>query len=202
MKPTKLQSAMKASFRSDKQWKLQQIQDAYNSMREANRLLKTLHDEKAPLESLIDIVEDIIVHLQRCQNRLVAPNLLSLNGLVNSVLSKMFVPPLPGDMLVNMFVLEDHVVVVLYTVQQAPTNASLNASKGGKLHHNQHKSDRKQLFHPAGSIIEYAGAQYEVAAVNRAEMHISSITNLLQAASTAQMLFQTLLNMMKHLSNN
>lgn len=199
IKATKSQPAIKASFRSDKQWKLQQIQDAYNSMREAGRLLRMIQDEKPGLESLVYFIDHLIVQLRRCQNRLISPSLLSLSGLVNSALSKMFVPPLPGDTLINIFVLEDHLVIVLYTVQQAHSNASLNSSKGGKLHL---RSDNKLLFHPVGSIIDYAGSQYEVASTNRSEIHLSAISNLLQVASSTQMIFQSFLEKLNRLNGN
>lgn len=202
IKATKSQPAMKASFRSDKQWKLQQIQDAYNCMRESNRLLRMIQDEKPGLESLGYYIDDLIVQLRRCQNRLTSPSMLTLSGLVNSTLSKMFVPPLPGDTLINMFVLEDHLVIVLYTVQQAHSNASLNASKGGKLHATHQRSDNKLLFHPVGSIIEYAGAQYEVASTNRAEIHMGAVSNLLQVASSTQMIFQSFLDKLNCLNRN
>ena len=63
----------------------------------------------------------------------------------------MFAPPLPGDMLVNVFVLEDRLVVSNYSVQQAHTNASLNPSKNNKLS-NSPVAERA-LFHPVGSLL-------------------------------------------------
>ena len=62
----------------------------------------------------------------------------------------MFAPSLPGDTLMNVFVVEDHLVVTHYTVQQAHINASLNPTKNSKFHN---LAAGRSLFHPVGSIL-------------------------------------------------
>ena len=64
---------------------------------------------------------------------------------------KMFAPSLPGDTLMNVFVIEDRLVVIHYTVQQAHTNASLNPSKNTKLNNNPISG--QALFHTVGSVL-------------------------------------------------
>ena len=63
----------------------------------------------------------------------------------------MFSPPLPGDNLLNVFVVENRLVLLNYFVQQAHTNASLNPSKNNKLSHNP--MTERTLFHPVGSLL-------------------------------------------------
>ena len=62
----------------------------------------------------------------------------------------MFAPSLPGDTLMNAFVIEDRLVIIHYTVQQAHTNASLNPTKNVKL---ANPSSGQALFHTVGSVL-------------------------------------------------
>jgi len=87
IKSTKLQPVIKASFRSDKQWKLQQVQDAYNHMGEVKQLLIELKEKKPSPQYLPFVLNKTITHLRQCQQRLVSPSFLTLNELVNSALS-------------------------------------------------------------------------------------------------------------------
>ncbi|CAK8694040.1 protein rogdi homolog [Clavelina lepadiformis] len=192
IKPNKTVATIKASFRSDKQWKLQQIQDSYNHIREVSRVLETMKHCHAPCtpDAVVSTLDSIIKHLTRCQSRLMLPCQLSLSSLIGSGFTKMFAPPLPGDTLMNSYVIEDRLVVTHYTVQQAHLNASLNANKGGKLNHNPVAG--RALFHDVGSIMEYSGARYEVSTANKAECVIPVLTNLLQTASSALVQCQSL----------
>jgi len=63
----------------------------------------------------------------------------------------MFLPHIPGDALVNLYVLEDRLVLTCHAVQQAHTNASLSPSKKGKLHSTDVAG--KSLFHQPGSML-------------------------------------------------
>jgi len=191
IKTSKSQPLIKASFRSDRQWKLQQIQDAYNSLREANRILKVLQEDNCHLSTIVYYVEDIIKELQKCQDKINIPKLLSLNTLINSPLAKMFVPPLPGDTLINMCIVEDKMVLIIYTVQQAHTSASLQ-----NKHHNivNKEKNQKMLFYPVGSIIEYGGIRYEVSTSRKCELQIDNLTKCLQVTRTTQMLLHSFLD--------
>ena len=67
--------------------KLQQIQDAYNSLREANRILKILQENDHHLSSVVYYIEDIVKNLQKFQQKVNVPKLLTLNNLINSPLA-------------------------------------------------------------------------------------------------------------------
>ena len=66
---------------------LQQIQDAYNSLREANRVLKILQDNDHHLSSVVYYIEDIVKNLQSFQQKVNIPKLLTLTNLINSPLA-------------------------------------------------------------------------------------------------------------------
>nr|CAB3265668.1 protein rogdi homolog [Phallusia mammillata] len=194
MKPTKTISTVKASFRSDKQWKLQQIQDAVNHMKAIKQLVDNILTEQECIdhcaEGIVCVLDDVIKELIRCQARLATPCQLSLNSLIGSGFAKMFSPPLPGDTLVNLYVLENRLVLNYYTVQQAHTNASLSPSKNGKLH--QRNLAGRSLVHHAGAMFEHAGIRYEMATSSSAECIVPTLTNLLDTASYVQTICQNL----------
>jgi len=190
IKNSKSQPLIKASFRGDRQWKLQQIQDAYNSLREANRILKILQDNDHHLSSVVYYIEDIVKNLQSFQQKVNIPKLLTLTNLINSPLAKMFVPPLPGDTLINMCVVEDKLVFFVYTVQQANTSAMLQK----KSQNNYANKHQKMLYYPVGSVIEYGGTQYEVSTSRKCELQIKNLTKCLEVTRNTQMILNSYLD--------
>lgn len=159
VKPTKTTGLIKSIFREDKQWKLQQIQDAINHLKIALNMISAFSDPKRNAAAsyskgfVIDILGNILQCINMCRNRLFSPCKLSLESLVSSGIVKMFTPALPGDNIVNFFILEDSLVITHYTVQQMHTPLSKSPPS---LH-------SAKLFHPVGSVLEHAGTHYEIA---------------------------------------
>jgi len=184
LKPSKSQSTFKASFRTDKQWKLQQIQDAYNHIKQAGELLRSMQDENFTPEGLVIALGCIIQHLSRCKQRLHSPTKLPLRALIGSAFSKMFTPSLPGDTLVNFYVLEDKLVMASYTVQQATSSLPLKNSRVS--------ASSPALFHNTNSTLDHAGVRYEVQSANKGECVVPILSNLLATVSSAHSLCENL----------
>lgn len=187
LKPNKTQPAFKASFRTDKQWKLQQIQDAYNHLKQAGEFLRSMQDENFTPEGLVIALDSIIKLLTRCKQRLHSPTKLPLRALIGSAFSKMFTPSLPGDTLVNFYVLEDKLVMTSYTVQQAAT--STVPIKSGRL-----SSSSPALFHNTNALLDHAGVRYEVQLASKGECVAPILSNLIATVSSAHSLCCNLRN--------
>lgn len=177
VKSTKTASVVKSTFRDDKQWKLQQIQDAINHLKIAAAALNVLSIKSIDSWNryskgyIIDVLDRVNRSMNMCRMRLFSPCKLSLEVLVSSGIVKMFTPSLPGDTIVNFFVLEDSLVVTHYTVQQSHTVLSKNSQS-----HNS-----TSLFHSVGATLEYGGTQYEVATAHRAYCPIPWLKKIILA---------------------
>nr|XP_039248846.1 protein rogdi homolog [Styela clava] len=194
VKSTKTASAVKSTFRDDKQWKLQQIQDAINHLKLATSALNVFPKSSRNGQNqyskgyIIDVLDKINRSINMCRMRLFSPCKLSLEALVSSGIVKMFTPPLPGDTIVNFFILEDSLVVTHYTVQQSHTTISKNSQ------HNNPAS----LFHPVGAILEHGGTLYEVATAHKADCPIPWLKKILVATDICLQLTNELREKLVH----
>ncbi|KAB0394213.1 hypothetical protein E2I00_005052, partial [Balaenoptera physalus] len=94
------------AFREDKQWKLQQIQDARNHVSQAIYLLAN-RDESYQFRTgaeVLKLMDAVMLQLTRARNRLTTPATLTLPEIAASGLTRMFAPALPSDLLVNVYI--------------------------------------------------------------------------------------------------
>ncbi|KAG7261845.1 hypothetical protein CRUP_006476, partial [Coryphaenoides rupestris] len=106
LKVSKSSQVLHFQFRDDKQWKLQQIQDARNHVNQALQLLSS-RDESYHFKTGAEVnklMDAVMLQLTRARNRLTTPATMTLPELATSGLMKMFSPPMPGDVMVNFYI--------------------------------------------------------------------------------------------------
>lgn len=183
VKPVRGASAMKATFREDKQWKLQQIQDAMNHLKHAADILIsfTISQKKSSTpyckERVAHVLDTVSSNLKSCRIRLFSPSKLSLKAMMNNAILRMFTPPLPQDTLVNLYVLEDRLVLMYYKLRQVPVTAGTSAGN------------------PAtGAVVDHGHLRYEVAAIHKAESIIPWLSRILYATEISLQMSSNLKN--------
>ncbi|PWA30345.1 hypothetical protein CCH79_00015705 [Gambusia affinis] len=133
LKVAKSSQVLHFQFRDDKQWKLQQIQDARNHVNQALLLLSSRDDTYqfktgAEVNKLMDAV---MLQLTRARNRLTTPASLTLPELATSGLMKMFTPPMPGDVMVNFYINLSKLCLTVYQLHVLPPNTTKNFKPTG-----------------------------------------------------------------------
>uniref|UniRef100_A0A672G056 Protein rogdi homolog n=1 Tax=Salarias fasciatus TaxID=181472 RepID=A0A672G056_SALFA len=133
LKVAKSSQALHFQFREDKQWKLQQIQDARNHVNQALQLLSSRDDSYrfktgAEVNKLMDAV---MLQLTRARNRLTTPASMTLSELATSGLMKMFSPPMPGDVMVNFYINLSKLCLTVYQLHTLPPNTTKNFKPAG-----------------------------------------------------------------------
>ncbi|XP_050836074.1 cytokine-like nuclear factor N-PAC isoform X6 [Serinus canaria] len=126
------------AFREDKQWKLQQIQDARNHVNQAIYLLMNRdanYQFKTGLE-VLKLMDAVMLQLSRARNRLTTPATLTLPEIASSGLTKMFTPVLPPDVLVNFYINLNKLCLTVYQlhVMQPSTTKNFKPAGGSVLH--------------------------------------------------------------------
>ncbi|XP_072734586.1 protein rogdi homolog isoform X3 [Ciconia boyciana] len=126
------------AFREDKQWKLQQIQDARNHVNQAIYLLMNRdvnYQFKTGLE-VLKLMDAVMLQLSRARNRLTTPATLTLPEIASSGLTKMFTPALPADILVNFYINLNKLCLTVYQlhVLQPSTTKNFKPAGGSILH--------------------------------------------------------------------
>ncbi|KAM6351144.1 protein rogdi homolog isoform 2-T9 [Alca torda] len=126
------------AFREDKQWKLQQIQDARNHVNQAIYLLMNRdvnYQFKTGLE-VLKLMDAVMLQLSRARNRLTTPATLTLPEIASSGLTKMFTPTLPPDILVNFYINLNKLCLTVYQlhVLQPSTTKNFKPAGGSILH--------------------------------------------------------------------
>uniref|UniRef100_A0A8C9WGJ0 Protein rogdi homolog n=1 Tax=Scleropages formosus TaxID=113540 RepID=A0A8C9WGJ0_SCLFO len=160
LKMAKSNQVMHFAFRDDKQWKMQQIQDARNHVTQALQLLSS-RDESyhfrtgAEVNKLMDAV---MLQLTRARNRLTTPATLTLPELASSGLMKMFTPPMPGDVMVNFYTNLSKLCLTVYQLHVLQPNTTKNFKPSGS-----------SVLHNPGAMFELNNTKFEVSHVHKVE---------------------------------
>jgi len=144
---------MTFGFRSDRQWRLQQLQDCGNHIEFASIVA----------QDGINYVRPALRSLRKGLDRIDCPLPLSLSALVSAQFSRMFVPSLPTDCLANLFIHSSSIVLSLYFCQ--PTTKQVHPPI-------------KRLYYPQGTVFEVGAQRLEVYSAN----HVKAPIQWLRAA--------------------
>ncbi|XP_045140635.1 protein rogdi homolog isoform X2 [Echinops telfairi] len=121
------------AFREDKQWKLQQIQDARNHVSQAIYLL-TNREESYQFKTgaeVLKLMDAVMLQLTRARNRLTTPATLTLPEISASGLTRMFAPALPADLLVNVYINLNKLCLTVYQLHPLPPTSTKNFRPAG-----------------------------------------------------------------------
>ncbi|XP_036409116.1 protein rogdi homolog isoform X2 [Megalops cyprinoides] len=160
IKTAKSNQIVRFSFREDKQWNMQQIQDAKNHVNQALQLLNSRNEmytfkTGAEVNKLMDAV---MLQLTRARNRLTTPATATLSELASSSLMNMFTPPLPGDMMVNFYINLSRLCLTVYQLHVLQPNTTKNFKPAGS-----------SVLHNPGAMFEMNGTKFEVNHVHKVE---------------------------------
>ncbi|KAF6126989.1 rogdi atypical leucine zipper [Phyllostomus discolor] len=114
------------AFREDKQWKLQQIQDARNHVSQAIYLLNNRDDsyQFRTGAEVLKLMDAVMLQLTRARNRLTTPATLTLPEIAASGLTRMFAPALPSDLLVNVYINLNKLCLTVYQLHTLQPNST------------------------------------------------------------------------------
>ncbi|KAG2455448.1 ROGDI protein, partial [Polypterus senegalus] len=137
-----------------------QIQDARNHVNQALQLLSSRDDSYhfktgAEVNKLMDAV---MLQLTRARNRLTTPASLTLPEVASSSLTRMFTPPLPGDILVNFYINLSKLCLIVYQLHVLQPNSNKNFKPGGS-----------SVLHNPGTMFEFNNLKFEVSHVHKVE---------------------------------
>uniref|UniRef100_H0YY45 Cytokine-like nuclear factor N-PAC n=1 Tax=Taeniopygia guttata TaxID=59729 RepID=H0YY45_TAEGU len=171
------------AFREDKQWKLQQIQDARNHVNQAIYLLMNRdvnYQFKTGLE-VLKLMDAVMLQLSRARNRLTTPATLTLPEIASSGLTKMFTPALPPDILVNFYINLNKLCLTVYQlhVMQPSTTKNFKPAGGSVLHN-------------PGAMFEFGSQRYEVSHVHKVECVVPWLNDALVFFTVSLQLCQQL----------
>uniref|UniRef100_A0A3B5LLA5 Protein rogdi homolog n=2 Tax=Xiphophorus couchianus TaxID=32473 RepID=A0A3B5LLA5_9TELE len=170
LKVAKSSQVLHFQFREDKQWKLQQIQDARNHVNQALLLLSSRDNTYqfktgAEVNKLMDAV---MLQLTRARNRLTTPASLTLPELATSGLMKMFTPPMPGDVMVNFYINLSKLCLTVYQLHVLPPNTTKNFKPTGS-----------SVLHNPGAMFELNNNRFEVSHVHKVECVVPWLSDTL-----------------------
>uniref|UniRef100_A0AAQ5XFP5 Protein rogdi homolog n=1 Tax=Amphiprion ocellaris TaxID=80972 RepID=A0AAQ5XFP5_AMPOC len=160
LKVAKSSQVLHFQFREDKQWKLQQIQDARNHVNQALQLLSS-RDESYHFKTGAEVnklMDAVMLQLTRARNRLTTPASLTLPELATSGLMKMFTPPMPGDVMVNFYINLSKLCLTVYQLHVLPPNTTKNFKPAGS-----------SVLHNPGAMFELNNNRFEVSHVHKVE---------------------------------
>ncbi|XP_069502132.1 protein rogdi homolog [Ambystoma mexicanum] len=169
------------AFRDDKQWKMQQIQDARNHVNQAMYLLAN-RDEHYTFQTgaeVLKLMDAVMLQLTRARNRLTTPATLTLPEIASSSLTKMFTPALPGDVLVNFYINLNKLCLLVYQLHTLQPNSTKNFRQAGG-----------SILHHPGAMFEYCGQRFEVIHVHKVECVVPWLNDALVFFTVALQLCQ------------
>lgn len=179
-------------FREDKQWKMQQVQDAGNHLHQAYRLVNS-KDQSYQFKTGTEVnklMDAVMLQLNRARNRLATPAAMTLPDLANGSAACMFNPALPQDLLVNFYIHHNKLCLVLYQVHTLQPNANKNFKPSGG-----------SVCHAAGSMFEFMGQKYEVIQTHKVESVVPWLGDGLLFLTLALQLCQQLKDKVSVFSN-
>uniref|UniRef100_A0A8C4KUK8 Protein rogdi homolog n=1 Tax=Equus asinus TaxID=9793 RepID=A0A8C4KUK8_EQUAS len=171
------------AFREDKQWKLQQIQDARNHVSQAIYLL-TNRDESYQFRTgaeVLKLMDAVMLQLTRARNRLTTPATLTLPEIAASGLTRMFAPALPSDLLVNVYVNLNKLCLTVYQLHALQPNSTKNFRPAGGA-----------VLHSPGAMFEWGAQRLEVGHVHKVECVIPWLNDALVFFTVSLQLCQQL----------
>ncbi|KAJ8374150.1 hypothetical protein SKAU_G00047300 [Synaphobranchus kaupii] len=183
IKMAKSNQVLHFTFRDDKQWKIQQIQDARNHVNQALQLLAS-RDEAyhfktgAQVNKLMDAV---MLQLTRARSRLTTPATMTLPELASSGLMKMFTPPMPGDVMVNFYINLSKLCLTVYQLHALQPNTAKNIKPAGS-----------SVLHNPGAVFELNSTKFEVSHVQKVECVVPWLNDTLVFFSISLQLCQQL----------
>ncbi|KAL4659008.1 hypothetical protein GN956_G2410 [Arapaima gigas] len=160
LKMAKSNQVMHFAFRDDKQWKMQQIQDARNHVTLALQLLSS-RDESYRFKTGAEVnklMDAVMLQLTRARNRLTTPATMTLPELASSGLVKMFTPPMPGDVMVNFYINLSKLCLTVYQLHVLQPNTTKNFKPSGS-----------SVLHNPGAMFELNNTKFEVSHVHKVE---------------------------------
>ncbi|XP_072416131.1 protein rogdi homolog isoform X1 [Chiloscyllium punctatum] len=171
------------TFREDKQWKLQQIQDARNHVGQALYLLNS-RDQTYQFKSgaeVTKLMDAVMLQLTRARNRLTTPAAMTLPEVASSSLMKMFTPPLPGDVFANFYINLSKLCLIVYQLHLLQPNLNKNFKPAGS-----------SVLHNPGSMFEINNQKFEVSHVHKVECVVPWLNDTLVFFTIALQLCQQL----------
>nr|XP_023654171.1 protein rogdi homolog isoform X2 [Paramormyrops kingsleyae] len=171
------------AFRDDKQWKMQQIQDARNHIAQALQLVNS-RDESYYFKSGAEVnklMDAVMLQLTRARNRLTTPATMTLPELACSGLMKMFSPPMPGDVMVNFYINLSKLCLTVYQLHVLQPNTTKNFKPSGS-----------SILHNPGAMFEIGNTKFEVSHVHMVECVVPWLNDTLVFLTISLQLCQQL----------
>lgn len=171
------------AFREDKQWKLQQIQDARNHVSQAMSLLAS-RDESYQFKTgaeVLKLMDAVMLQLTRARNRLTTPATLTLPEIAASGLTRMFAPTLPSDLLVNVYINLNKLCLTVYQLHALQPTSTKNFRPSGGA-----------VLHSPGAMFEWGSQRLEVSHVHKVECVIPWLNDALVFFTVSLQLCQQL----------
>ncbi|XP_044514947.1 protein rogdi homolog [Gracilinanus agilis] len=171
------------AFREDKQWKLQQIQDARNHVSQAIYLLAN-RDESYQFKTgaeVLKLMDAVMLQLTRARNRLTTPATLTLPEIASSGLTRMFAPALPADLLVNFYINLNKLCLTVYQLHPLQPSSTKNFRPSGGA-----------VIHSPGAMFEWGAQRLEVSHVHKVECVIPWLNDALVFFTVSLQLCQQL----------
>uniref|UniRef100_A0A8C9ULV3 Protein rogdi homolog n=1 Tax=Spermophilus dauricus TaxID=99837 RepID=A0A8C9ULV3_SPEDA len=167
------------AFREDKQWKLEQIQDARNHVSQAIYLLAN-RDENYQFKTgaeVLKLMDAVMLQLTRARNRLTTPaTLIAASGL-----TRMFAPSLPSDLLVNVYINLNKLCLTVYQLHALQPNSTKNFRPAGG-----------SVLHNPGAMFEWGAQRLEVSHVHKVECVVPWLNDALVYFTVSLQLCQQL----------
>ncbi|KAM6407466.1 protein rogdi homolog [Rhynochetos jubatus] len=171
------------AFREDKQWKLQQIQDARNHVNQAIYLLmnRDVNYQFKTGSEVLKLMDAVMLQLSRARNRLTTPASLTLPEIASSGLTKMFTPALPPDILVNFYINLNKLCLTVYQLHVLQPSTTKNFKPAGG-----------SILHNPGAMFEFGNQRYEVSHVHKVECVVPWLNDALVFFTVSLQLCQQL----------
>ncbi|KAM3917262.1 protein rogdi homolog [Leptodactylus fuscus] len=171
------------AFRDDKQWKMQQIQDARNHVNQAIYLL-TNRGENYSFQTgaeVLKLMDAVMLQLTRARNRLTTPATMTLPEVATSGLTKMFTPSLPSDILLNFYVNVNKLCLLVYQLHALQPNSTKNFRPAGS-----------SVLHNPGAMFELNNQRFELSHVHKVECVVPWLNDALVFFTVSLQLCQQL----------
>ncbi|XP_061207111.1 protein rogdi homolog isoform X1 [Neopsephotus bourkii] len=183
LKMTRNNQLLHFTFREDKQWRLQQIQDARNHINQAIYLLmnRDVNYQFKTGSEVLKLMDAVMLQLSRARNRLTTPATLTLPEIASSGLAKMFTPALPPDILVNFYINLNKLCLTVYQLHVLQPSTTKNVKLAGG-----------SILHNPGAIFEFGNQRYEVSHVHKVECVVPWLNDALVFFAVSLQLCQQL----------
>ncbi|XP_040212338.1 protein rogdi homolog isoform X1 [Rana temporaria] len=183
LKVSRTNQLLHFAFREDKQWKMQQIQDARNHVNQAIYLL-TNRGENYTFQTgseVLKLMDAVMLQLTRARNRLTTPATMTLPEVATIGLTKMFTPALPPDILLNFYVNVNKLCLLVYQLHALQPNSTKNFRPAGS-----------SVLHNPGAMFELNNQRFEISHVHKVECVVPWLNDALVFFTVSLQLCQQL----------